>query len=263
MEINWFTVIAQLINFLILVWLLKRFLYKPILNAVHEREKKIADQLKDAEDKKAAAQQEKEEFKKKNEEFDQQKKGVMDAVVAEAASQKNQLIDGAKTEAQELIAKMTKAVKEAQENDNKLLAQNTQKQVFDITRKALESIASVNIEEHSARTFIEHLTALQEEEKQQFIDAFKANPIVVKSAFELSTTQRDELTAAISNVIDTKVTLEFITAPEIISGIELSTKGFKLAWSFSEYLNALNQNILGSMKEKTTPKEKKKADVST
>ncbi len=45
MLINWFTVVAQIINFLILVWLLKRFLYKPVLKAIDEREKKIAAQL--------------------------------------------------------------------------------------------------------------------------------------------------------------------------------------------------------------------------
>ena len=45
MLINWFTVCAQAINFLILVWLLKRFLYKPILHAIDEREKGIAAQL--------------------------------------------------------------------------------------------------------------------------------------------------------------------------------------------------------------------------
>ena len=49
MLINWFTVFAQAINFLILVWLLKRFLYKPILHAIDEREKGIATQLADAE----------------------------------------------------------------------------------------------------------------------------------------------------------------------------------------------------------------------
>ena len=38
MRINRFTVFAQAINFLILVWLLKRFLYKPILHAIDERE---------------------------------------------------------------------------------------------------------------------------------------------------------------------------------------------------------------------------------
>ena len=64
MNINWFTVIAQVINFLILVWLLKKFLYKPILNAIDEREKKIADKIKDADAQKALAHKEEENFKK-------------------------------------------------------------------------------------------------------------------------------------------------------------------------------------------------------
>ena len=42
MLIDWFTVIAQMLNFLILVWLLKRFLYQPILDAIDAREKGIA-----------------------------------------------------------------------------------------------------------------------------------------------------------------------------------------------------------------------------
>ena len=45
MLIDWFTVAAQAVNFLILVWLLKRFLYKPVLAAIDEREKRIATQL--------------------------------------------------------------------------------------------------------------------------------------------------------------------------------------------------------------------------
>jgi len=49
MLIDWFTVGAQIVNFLILVWLLKHFLYKPILDAIDAREKKIAAELADAE----------------------------------------------------------------------------------------------------------------------------------------------------------------------------------------------------------------------
>jgi F-type H+-transporting ATPase subunit b len=37
MLIDWFTVGAQVLNFLILVWLLKRFLYGPILDAIDAR----------------------------------------------------------------------------------------------------------------------------------------------------------------------------------------------------------------------------------
>jgi F-type H+-transporting ATPase subunit b len=55
MLIDWFTVGAQALNFLILVWLMKRFLYKPILHAIDEREKRIAAELADADAKKAEA----------------------------------------------------------------------------------------------------------------------------------------------------------------------------------------------------------------
>jgi len=46
MLIDWFTVGAQIVNFLILVWLLQHFLYKPILNAIDAREKRIAANLR-------------------------------------------------------------------------------------------------------------------------------------------------------------------------------------------------------------------------
>ena len=61
----------------------KKFLYKPILKAVDEREKKIASQVKDANDLKAEAKKEQDDFKKKNDDFDQQKKELMDKAVAE------------------------------------------------------------------------------------------------------------------------------------------------------------------------------------
>jgi len=54
MLIDWFTVGAQALNFLILVWLLKHFLYQPILNAIDAREKLIAKELADADAKKSA-----------------------------------------------------------------------------------------------------------------------------------------------------------------------------------------------------------------
>ncbi len=56
MLIDWFTVGAQVVNFAILVWLLKRFLYKPIIDAIDAREKRIALALADADAKTAEAQ---------------------------------------------------------------------------------------------------------------------------------------------------------------------------------------------------------------
>ena len=171
MKINWFTVIAQFVNFLILVWLMKRYLYKPILNAIDEREKKIAAQLADAENKKAAAAKEQADFKQKNEQFDKEKKGLMDKAVADTNEERKKLMEKARNEADALRSKQENSLKEMQENLNREIAQKTQQEVFAISRKALTDLASVSLEEQSANLFIKRLNELGEDDKNKDLTA--------------------------------------------------------------------------------------------
>ena len=111
MLIDWFTVIAQVLNFLILVWLLKRFLYKPILNAIDAREKRIADELANADAKKAEAQKEQDEFKRKNEEFDQQRSALLSKAKDEAKAERQRLMDEARKAASDLSSKLQETLR--------------------------------------------------------------------------------------------------------------------------------------------------------
>ena len=70
MQIDWFTVGAQTINFLLLVWLLKRYLYGPILKAIDARERQVAKVLSDADTIKSDAELERKLFEQKNFEID-------------------------------------------------------------------------------------------------------------------------------------------------------------------------------------------------
>src|ERR1700689_1193164 len=110
MLIDWFTIGAQALNFLILVWLLKRFLYKPILNAIDAREKLIAKELADADAKKAEAQKEHEEVQKKNEVFDQHRAALFTKATDEAKAERQRLLDEARKSADILSAKRQKAL---------------------------------------------------------------------------------------------------------------------------------------------------------
>ena len=65
MLIDWFTVGAQALNFVVLVWLLKRLLYKPILAAIDSREKRIAAELADADEKRTQAKRERDEYQQR------------------------------------------------------------------------------------------------------------------------------------------------------------------------------------------------------
>jgi len=259
MKINWFTVIAQVINFLILVWLLRRFLYKPVLKAIDERENKIASQLKDARAKETEAKKEQEEFQKKNDDFDQKKKGLMDKAVAETKVEREKLLEAARVEAAGLRSRLDKALKEAQENLNRDIAQKTQEEVFAIARKTLADLASLSLEEQSTNIFIKRLNELTTAEKKQFVQAFKtsSDPILIRSAFELPAKQQTEIKSAVNEILETKSNFQFKTAPELISGIELAANGFKLAWSISEYLKSLQNRISETMKEelKAEPKD--------
>lgn len=270
MEINWFTVVAQVINFLILVWLLKRFLYKPILKAIDERENKIASQLNEAETKKAEAKKEQDEFKQKNETFDQQKKELRSKAIAEIKEEKGKLLEAARTEAIVLSSKLEKELQETHDKLNRRIAQKTQEEVFAISRKTLSDLASLSLEEQSVNVFLKRLYELEEEEKKIFIEAFSSNlnlsagrqePVLIRSTFDLPHKQQTEIKHAVKEILGSKARFEFKTTPELISGIELSAKGFKLAWSISAYLNSLEKSISKTVKEKSKAESEKKQDA--
>ena len=259
MQISWFTVIAQIVNFLVLIWLMKKYLYKPILSAIDEREKKIAAQIADAKTKKAEAKTEQDEFNKKNQDFDQQKKDMTDKAVAEANDQRNKLLDEAKTEAATLKDKLEKESAQAHQDLNDRIAQKTEQEVFAVTRKTLADLAGLTFEEQAVNAFIRRIDQLDEASRKPFIEAFKLDkgPILVKSAADLPEKQQTAIEQSINKVLGAKPKFEFKTSPELIGGIELTAKGYKLSWSISEYVNDFEKSVAGTVKEKPKAISKK------
>src|ERR1700733_2925208 len=165
MLIDWFTITAQALNFLILVGLLKHFLYKPILNASDTREKLIAKELADADAKKAEAQKEHEEFQKKNEEFDQQRAALLTRATDEAKVERQRLLDEARKGADALTAKRQESLIHDAQNLNQAISRFTQKEVFAITRKALTDLATTSLEERMGEGFDRRLRGLDAKAK--------------------------------------------------------------------------------------------------
>ena len=250
MQINWFTVIAQIINFLVLVWLMKKYLYQPILQAIDEREKKIAAELADAISKVAEAKSEQEEFKKKNELFDHHKKKMMDEVSINAESERQRLLAVAKDEAADVKHKLEEASKELQASLNGQLSQKTEEEVLSITKKVLTELASTSLDEQTVHVFIRNIKGLTENGKRQLIDAFHSEsaPLSIKSAFDLPDKEQKNIQAALAEVLGPGVLYAFETDPKMIGGIELVTKGYKLSWSFAAYMNSLEKSIASSTK---------------
>lgn len=252
MLIDWFTVVAQTFNFLILVWFLKRFLYRPILRAIDEREKRIATELADADTKKAEAQKERDAFQQKNEEFDQQRTTLLRKATDEAQAKRQQLLDEARQAAEDLSSKRQKTLKNEAVNLNQAIIRLTKQEVFAIARKALADLATTSLEERLGEVFIRRLREMDRQAKEDLAEAIKTAPApaIVRSAFDLPAAQQEMIQNALNETFSTEICLRFETAPDLISGIELITNGQKVAWSIADYLVSLEKGVAELLKEK-------------
>jgi F-type H+-transporting ATPase subunit b len=245
MLIDWFTVGAQALNFLILVWLMKRFLYKPILHAIDEREKRIAAELANADAKKAEAQKEHDEFQHKNTEFDQQRAALLSKATDEARAEGQRLLEEARKAAVDLSSKRQEALKNEEQTLHQAIRQRTQQEVFAIARKALQDLATVSLEERLGEVFTRRLREMNGKAKEALGEALKTapDPAVVHSTFGLPAEQRAAIQNALNETFSAEVRVQFETAPDLIGGIELTTNGQKVAWSIAEYLTSLEEGV--------------------
>jgi F-type H+-transporting ATPase subunit b len=255
MLIDWFTVGAQALNFLILVWLMKRFLYKPILHAIDEREKRIAAELADADKKKAASQKESDEFKRKNEEFDQQRAALLSKATDEVKVERQKLFDEARKAADALSAQQSKMLRDDAHNLNQAISRRTQQEVFSIARKALLDLAGTSLEERMTEVFTHRLGELTNEAKEGLGKALKSlsDPVLVRSAFELPSEQRATIQKTLNETFSAEIRIRFETSPDLISGIELTANGQKVAWSIADYLTSLEKGVDELLKKKDKP----------
>lgn len=255
MLIDWFTIGAQALNFVILVWLLKHFLYKPILNAIDAREKKIAAELADAAAKKAEAQKDRDEFQHKNEEFDLQRAALLSKATDEAKAERQRLLDEARKAADAASAKRQEALQVEAHNRNQAIGLRAQQEVFAIARKALTDLATASLEERLAAVFTRRLREMNGQAKTGLAQALKSatDPAIVRSAFELPPDQRAVIQNALNETFSADIHIRFETAPDIVSGIELTANGQKVAWSIAEYLSSMEKSVDALLKAKDKP----------
>lgn len=247
MLIDWFTVGAQLLNFLILVWLMKRFLYQPVLDAIAAREQKIAVELADAAATQAGATQQQDEFRQKNEAFDEQRAGLLQQARDAAKAEGERLQVQAREAADAASAARAKALLADTQHLRADIVRQTQDQVFHISRRVLGDLASVSLEQRASEVFIQRLRAVDDAARDTLGVALKAaseaEPGLLRSAFDLPAEQQAAIQAALDELFGQPIALKFQTAPELVSGIELSAQGQKLAWSISDYLETLASGL--------------------
>ena len=252
MLIDWYTVGAQAVNFLILVWLLKRFLYKPVLAAIDAREKKIAAELQLAATARAQSQKERDDLQQQNESLQGQRDELIRTATVDADAQRQHLLDAARQESQELRSKLMGAVRDERAALNLEVVTRTRQEVFALARRTLANLAETTLEDRMLEVFIRRMQQMSDVQKSEALPPARIlsaataaaeglAPAVLRSAFELSSAQRVNTAAALKEWPCKGAALNFETSPDLISGLELTVDGRKLSWNVAAHLASLEE----------------------
>jgi F-type H+-transporting ATPase subunit b len=251
--IDWFTVVAQIVNFLVLVFLLKHFLYGRIIKAMDAREERIASSLREAHQKKVEAEQEAEAYRRKKEEVAAGREEMLSQAKAEAESRRNELIGEARKEVDRMQSRWHEAIRREKEVFLQDLKERVTDEVFRIARRALEDLANVDVENRIIRVFMDRIRNIRDEDWEKISNSLRGSDggIVVRSAFGIPDDFRNRIIRETSKKIGRDVEITFEKAPQVICGIELKAHDHRVAWSIESHLTSLREIVSASIEEET------------
>ncbi|RTR06982.1 F0F1 ATP synthase subunit B [Halomonas nitroreducens] len=243
MEIDWITVSAQVVNFLILVWLLKRFLYRPVLRAMDRREERIAARLQAAGEREAEAEARLEDYQARKASLARRRDELLEAAQDEAGRFKHRLIDEARQEVDAMRADWQRQLAEEREAFLCRLGERAVVALETMARQALRDLADADLEARVVETFIGRLTTLDAESRRQL--SAPQDPLRVATSFPLDPALEARLTAALHEQLGADRAVEVVRASSPLCGIELTSGGRRLGWSLADYLEALHDQLEG------------------
>jgi F-type H+-transporting ATPase subunit b len=264
--IDWFTVVAQIVNFLILVGLLWYFLYGRIMAAMNEREQEISDRWDEARRQREEAAQELEEARKKNRQLDEQREQHLARIRDEVEAYHQQLNAKVRAEAEDLQSRWADAIREETDSFLRDLRVRTAEEVCSISRRALSDLAGENLERQMAERFLNEVAALGDGERDNVLESLEEGErvAVVQTTRQLPDDLQRRITDSLRQKFLTDLEVRFEQSDDLICGIALQTDAHRLAWDLRDYLTSLEQELRKTLEEESAarrPREHEPADV--
>lgn len=243
MTIDWFTLVAEIVNFLILVWLLQRFLYRPIVNAMAAREQNIANRLQDAEEKNQQAEAEAERYHTLRQELEAERDTMLETAREEAEARRKDLIQKARAEVDEIHQNWHLAVQQQRTAFLNEVQSRIGESTVLMTQRVLNDIADDDLETRVVNTFLRQIRQADADTHEQIAAAFRAQTVEVDSAFALSDAERQTIETVLRDLTNDEVQLKYRVNPKMIYGVRLSTGDYEIAWNIGEYTSTLRDRF--------------------
>ncbi len=243
MELSWSTFLLEIVNFLVLVWILKRFFYKPLQGVIARRQQGIEAQLAEAEETQQQArklqQQYEQHLKEWQGESRRAREDLQREMRAERAKQEKALEDSLRQQRQK-----AEAVEQRRQREiHRQLEQQALEQGGRFAARLLQQGAGPELEQRLLELLLQSLDELQEEQRQPLRQqlAEPAEAAEITSAFPLPKIHRQQLEQALKEILQRDIPCHYVEDPELLAGLRIAVGPWQLGASVRDELEAFAQ----------------------
>lgn len=245
MQIDWFTLAAQIVNFLILMVLLRLVLYDRVLAVIRRRDAEVSEQFERAEQKENEAREMLESLRRERDALDQERVERLQEIEEDVSRLRAEMLRDLREEVQ----RTRENWRESLSRERDAIVHDTQERfailVATAVEQALSDLAGKQLEEQIIEQFLGHITEAGEEDWDDVREALRANPddVTIRTAAEPCEAYRDRIIDALENHVSPEIEPEFEVDPSLLAGIEIQVHGQTLGWNLKDYARRLRADF--------------------
>ena len=247
MQIDWFTVVAQIVNFVVLLLLLRRFLYGPIIRTMDAREAEIRERLDDAERRRVEAEEAREHYRRQLREAEERREEMMAQAEQDVRQRRQELVEDAREDVEVLHRRWLHGLQREREAFARELRLRLAEQSLLVARQALRELAGADLDKRVTDVFLRRMDEMSPDDRDAMAASIRerGHRVTIRSAFDMDREDRQRLVDAIERRLlgGAGVNARFETAPELAGGIELQADGRRIAWTIESYLDMAAGNV--------------------
>jgi F-type H+-transporting ATPase subunit b len=244
MRVDWWTLALQAANFLVLVWLLQHFLYRPVQGIITERQQQAHNMLADANAAKAAADELRAQLEEQRAAIDRDRHQVMEEAHATAKEEAASLLASARGDADKLVAEERQRLEQERADAADALRLEAIELGVAIARRLLAGADDASLDRVFLERVLARLQALAEPERAALIDRLAQGDVVlVVTAAPLDLAGRVDFTDRLSTLLGADTKIQFADDPTLLAGAELHFPHTVLHHSWRDSLHAIEEDL--------------------
>jgi len=243
MSFSWWTFALQVVNFLILVWLLRRFLFKPVGAIVARRKQEIARGMAEASVEKQTALNLQRDLQTQRAEIETEREKALEEQRTKLAAERKKMIDDARADADKIRNQATAQLGEERAAAAQDLFSRTVDLAVSLAQRLLNELPLPSIEHAFLIRVLEYLDRLSAEERAALISHLSANSLIVTTAHRLDNAEEAQWREQLEKRIGATTDIKFKNDPALIAGAEITFPNAILRFNWRDALTTASRSI--------------------